>query len=83
MPVWCWKNSPTIPFFPNFYENLQQYAFPVELFFMAERYNHQKELIQQKDLFQNLTITDYLFTKCLLFAKVTLPEDESVLFTFI
>lgn len=64
------------PFLPKFYENPQQYAFPVELFFMAERYKQQKELIQQKDLFQNLTISDYLFTKCLLFAKVTLPEDE-------
>jgi deoxyadenosine/deoxycytidine kinase len=35
-----------------------------------------KELIQQKDLFQSVTITDYLFTKCLLFAKVNLPDDE-------
>ena len=32
--------------------------------------------IQQKDLFQNLTISDYLFTKCLLFAKINLPDDE-------
>lgn len=64
------------PFLPKFYENPQQYAFPVELFFMAERFKQQKELIQQKDLFQNLTVSDYLFTKCLLFAKVTLPEDE-------
>lgn len=64
------------PFLPKFYENPQQYAFPVELFFMAERYKQQKDLIQQKDMFQSLTISDYLFTKCLLFAKVTLPEDE-------
>jgi len=64
------------PFLPKFYENPQQYAFPVELFFMAERYKQQKDLIQQKDLFQSLTISDYLFTKCLLFAKVTLPDDE-------
>lgn len=64
------------PFLPKFYENPQQYAFPVELFFMAERYKQQKDLIQQKDMFQTLTISDYLFTKCLLFAKVTLPEDE-------
>jgi deoxyguanosine kinase len=64
------------PFLPKFYENPQQFAFPVELFFMAERYKQLKELIQQKDLFQSLTISDYLFTKCLLFAKVTLPEDE-------
>jgi deoxyguanosine kinase len=64
------------PFLPKFYENPQQYAFPLELFFMAERFKQLKELIQQKDLFQNVTISDYLFTKCLLFAKVNLPEDE-------
>ena len=64
------------PFLPKFYESPELYAFPLELFFMAERYKQLKELIQQKDLFQQLTISDYLFTKCLLFAKVTLPEDE-------
>lgn len=64
------------PFLPKFYENPKQYAFPLELFFMAERFKQQKELLQQKDMFQNLTISDYLFTKCLLFAKVTLPDDE-------
>lgn len=64
------------PFLPKFYENQQQYAFPLELFFMAERFKQQKEFLQQKDMFQTLTISDYLFTKCLLFAKVTLPDDE-------
>ncbi|MBL7750637.1 MAG: deoxynucleoside kinase [Chitinophagaceae bacterium] len=64
------------PFLPKFYENPGQFAFPLELFFMAERYKQLKDLIQQKDLFQNITISDYLFTKCLLFAKVNLPEDE-------
>jgi len=64
------------PFLPKFYENPKLYAFPLELFFMAERYKQLKHLIQQKDLFQNITISDYLFTKCLLFAKVNLPEDE-------
>lgn len=64
------------PFLPKFYENPKQYALPLELFFMAERFKQQKELIGQKDLFQSITISDYLFTKCLLFAKVTLPEDE-------
>ena len=64
------------PFLPKFYENPQQYAFPLELFFMAERYKQLKNLLQTKDLFQNLTISDYLFTKCLLFAKVNLPGEE-------
>ncbi|HZI69350.1 MAG TPA: deoxynucleoside kinase [Hanamia sp.] len=68
------------PFLPKFYENREQYAFPLELFFMAERYKQLKELLQSKDLFQNITISDYLFTKCLLFAKVNLAEQEFLLY---
>lgn len=64
------------PFLPKFYENPGQYAFPLELFFMAERYKQLKDLLQTKDMFQNITVSDYLFTKCLLFAKVNLPEEE-------
>lgn len=64
------------PFLTKFYENPRQYALPVELFFMAERYKQMKDFLQQKDLFQNLTVSDYLFTKCLLFAKVNLSPDE-------
>ncbi|MES1161375.1 MAG: deoxynucleoside kinase, partial [Bacteroidota bacterium] len=33
------------PFLPKFYENPAQYAFPLELFFMAERYKQLKELV--------------------------------------
>ena len=68
------------PFLPKFYENPRQYAFPLELFFMAERYKQLKELIHTNDLFQSITITDYLFTKCLLFAKINLPEEEFKLY---
>jgi deoxyguanosine kinase len=64
------------PFLPKFYENPQQYAFPLELFFMAERYKQLKDLLHTKDLFNSVTVSDYLFTKCLLFAKVNLPVDE-------
>ena len=64
------------PFLPKFYENQEQYAFPLELFFMAERYKQLKDLLQTKDMFQQVTISDYLFTKCLLFAKVNLPAEE-------
>ena len=64
------------PFLPKFYQNPDQYAFPLELFFMAERYKQLKDLLHSNDLFQNKTVSDYLFTKCLLFAKVNLPEEE-------
>ena len=68
------------PFLPKFYENPAQYAFPLELFFMAERYKQLKELVHTSDLFQSVTISDYLFTKCLLFAKVNLPDQEFLLY---
>ena len=64
------------PFLTKFYENPKQYAFPLELFFLAERFKQQQDLIKNTDLFQSVTISDYLFTKCLLFAKVNLPEEE-------
>lgn len=64
------------PFLPKFYENPQQFAFPLELFFMAERYKQLQEMLVQKNMFQQVTISDYLFTKSLLFAKVTLTEEE-------
>jgi deoxyguanosine kinase len=64
------------PFLPKFYEKPEQYAFPLELFFMAERYKQLKDMVHTKDLFQSVTVSDYLFTKCLLFAKVNLPEEE-------
>lgn len=64
------------PFLPKFYENPDQYAFPLELFFMAERYKQLKDLLGTRDMFQTVTISDYLFTKCLLFAKVNLPTEE-------
>jgi deoxyadenosine/deoxycytidine kinase len=57
------------PFLPKFYSNPEQYAFPVELFFMAERYKQLKEMVHTKDLFQSITVSDYLFTKCL-------PDEE-------
>ena len=55
------------PFLPKFYENPQQFAFPLELFFMAERYKQLKDLLHTQDHFNSITISDYLFTKCLLF----------------
>lgn len=64
------------PFLPKFYQNPEQHAFPLELFFLAERYKQLKELLTTRDIFHKITISDYLFTKCLLFAKVNLKSDE-------
>lgn len=64
------------PFLPKFYENPKQNGFPLETFFMAERYKQLKDMVHTKDLFQSVTVADYIFTKCLLFAKVNLSEEE-------
>ncbi|MBX2888149.1 MAG: deoxynucleoside kinase [Ferruginibacter sp.] len=68
------------PFLPSFYKNPEQYAFPLELFFMAERYKQWKEVLQAPDMFHQITISDYLFTKSLLFARVNLKDDEYKLY---
>ena len=64
------------PFLPKFYEKPQQYAFPLELFFMAERYKQLKDMLQMQDMFSNHVVSDYLFIKSLLFAKINLKEEE-------
>ncbi len=64
------------PFLPKFYENPKQNAFPLELFFMAERYKQLKDMMHKTDLFQTITVADYFFSKCLLFAKINLPDEE-------
>ena len=64
------------PFLPKFYENPKQNAFPLELFFMAERYKQLKDMMHKTDLFQTVTVSDYFFSKCLLFAKINLPDEE-------
>jgi len=68
------------PFLPKFYENPSQFAFALELFFMAERYKQIKDFAATPDLFHTVTVSDYLFTKSLIFANITLQEDERVLY---
>lgn len=67
------------PFLPYFYKNPERFAFTVELFFMTERYKQlQKDL--SLDLFYDFTISDYTFTKTLLFARQNLKDEEFRMF---
>lgn len=68
------------PFLPKFYKNKDKYAFPLELSFLAERYKQLRDNIIHRDLFSEYIISDYLFVKSKLFAKVNLPEDEFSLY---
>ncbi|MCX6185581.1 MAG: deoxynucleoside kinase [Bacteroidetes bacterium] len=63
-------------FLPKFYNDQRRYAFPLEMSFLAARFNQLKKQLNEQDLFSNHIVSDYVFTKCLLFSKVTLDEDE-------
>jgi len=64
------------PFLPKFYEDQARYAFPLEMSFLADRYQQLLEDITQFDLFRDCVIADYDAYKSLIFAKVTLAEEE-------
>ncbi len=68
------------PFLPKFYKDPDRYAFPVELAFLADRYQQLKTEITPRDLFQTKTVSDYYFIKSLIFSKNTLKEDEYKLY---
>jgi deoxyadenosine/deoxycytidine kinase len=67
------------PFLPKFYADPDRYGFPLELFFMAERFKQLSAMLEP-DMFHQTTVSDYLFIKCLLFAKVTLADQEYQLY---
>ena len=69
------------PFLPKFYEDKEKYAFPLELSFLAERYQQLKTELTTQDLFQKIIISDYYFSKSLIFAKANLKEDEFNLYS--
>jgi deoxyadenosine/deoxycytidine kinase len=64
------------PFLPQFYKEPLRFSFPLELSFLAERYNQLKTDLANRDLFCNMTITDYYFMKSRIFAQNTLSTDE-------
>jgi deoxyadenosine/deoxycytidine kinase len=69
------------PFLPKFYENKEKYAFPLELSFIAERYQQLKKELTGQDIFKPKIVSDYYFLKSLIFAKANLDEAEYDLYT--
>ncbi|MBS4012146.1 MAG: deoxynucleoside kinase [Bacteroidetes bacterium] len=68
------------PFLAKFYDNPDKYAFPLELSFLAERYQQLKTELANQNLFHDFTISDYFLNKSLIFARKTLNDDEYQLF---
>lgn len=68
------------PFLAKFYADNQRYGFALEMSFLTDRYTQVSEQLSQLDLFKNFVISDYDIFKSLIFAGVTLTEDEFALY---
>ena len=68
------------PFLPKFYEDQARYAFPLEMSFLAERYQQFTDDTTQFDLFKSFMVSDYDIYKSLIFANVTLQTEEFKLY---
>jgi len=68
-------------FLPKFYEDPSRYAFPLELSFLADRFQQLKNQLAFQDMFHPVTIADYFILKSLIFAKKTLNSEEFTLYS--
>lgn len=67
------------PFLPDFYRNRERAAFQTQVFFLMSRY-HQQQQILNHDLFSKALISDYLFAKDRIFARINLSDRELALY---
>ena len=67
------------PFLERFYEDRARWAFQTQLAFLASRFRQQKALLA-RDLFHQVTISDYAFDKDRIFAHLNLDGDELQLY---
>jgi deoxyguanosine kinase len=67
------------PFLPKFYEDRKRYAFQTQLAFLASRFKQQQEMTTP-DLFDQFVISDYIFEKDRIFARLNLDDDEMALY---
>lgn len=67
------------PFMADFYRNPEKFAFQTQIFFLLSRWRQQEDL-QQIDLFHGNTVSDYLFDKDRIFARLNLSPNEYTLY---
>lgn len=63
------------PFLTRFYRDPKNYAFQTQIYFLLRRYQRAAEL-HQMDLFSRVVISDYLFEKDRIFARINLDDHE-------
>jgi deoxyadenosine/deoxycytidine kinase len=63
------------PFLARFYQDPKAYAFQAQIFFLLRRYQPTLEM-GQMGLFKRTIVSDYLFDKDRIFARVNLDDNE-------
>ncbi len=67
------------PFLPRFYKQREPAAFQTQIFFLMSRFTQQRQIINH-DLFSQALISDYLFDKDRIFARINLTDQELTLY---
>jgi len=67
------------PFLPKFYEDRERYAFQTQMAFLSSRFKQQQKMLS-KDLFHDFIVSDYIFEKDRIFARLNLDDDELALY---
>lgn len=68
------------PYLPKFYDEPEKYALQLEVSFLLDRYKQLNKLLSEPNIFSNFSVTDYMFEKCLLFAKINLTKADHQLY---
>lgn len=64
------------PFLPKFYKDQERFAFPLEMSFLADRYQQLSDTLAQGNLFYTFKVADYYVVKSLIFSRITLSQEE-------
>lgn len=67
------------PFLKDFYEDKPGAAFQAQLFFLLSRHRQLQELAH-RDLFHQITLCDYIFSKDKIFAYLNLDDSELLIY---
>lgn len=68
------------PYLAKFYDDPERFAFQLEMSFMLDRYQQLNKILNEPRIFEQFVVSDYMFTKSLLFAKINLTREEHKLY---
>lgn len=64
------------PFLGKFYEDIEEWSFQTEMFFLCNRYKQLADIQQKLEFANDAVVADYHIFKNLIFAKRTLPPAQ-------